>query len=174
MSDSVNPKKKTTRKAADKPEKKAAAKTVKKVTKKTTTKAAGEAKKPAAKRPSKRVEPTQAELTAKFVVEAARHMVDLHCTDVVILDVRGMSDLTNYIIIGSGTSDRQIRSVSNDVAKLAREYKLEKFGTDADQASNWVVTDLVEVMVHLFEVNTRAHYDLEMMWGDAPRIEYKR
>lgn len=125
-------------------------------------------------RPPRRQDDEQAQRTLAFVKEAARHLIDLHCTEVIIFDVRGKSELTDYIIIATGTSDRQIRSVSNDLAKLARDYDLQKFGTDADDAANWIVTDFVEVMAHLFEPATRAHYDLEMMWDDAPRIDYKR
>lgn len=127
---------------------------------------------PSAPRVLRRGDQEQAQRTAAFVVEAARHLVAMHCTDVIIFDVRGMSDVTDYIIIGSGTSERQIRSVSRELAKVARPYQLERFGSEADQGANWVVTDFVEVVVHLFEPAARAHYDLEMMWGDAPRIDY--
>lgn len=125
-------------------------------------------------RPARRSDTKQAKQTRDFVLEAARQLEDLHCTDVVIFDVRGISDLTDYILLASGTSDRQIRSVSREMATLAKNYDLERFGQDADGDANWIVTDFVEVVLHLFEPATRAHYDLEMMWGDAPRLEYKR
>ncbi len=125
--------------------------------------------------------PTPAPRTAErldavraFVIEAARLLSDSHCSDIVVFDVTELSDVTDFIIIASGTSDRQIRSVADDVTKLAKESDLEKFGRDEDGPSTWVVLDLIEAIVHLFEPNTRAHYDLEMMWGDAPRVEWKR
>lgn len=125
-------------------------------------------------RPDRRTDDAQANKTHRFVIQAARQLQDMHCTDVLVFDVRNLSDLTDYIIIATGTSDRQIRSVSHDLESLAREYDLQKFGHDIDEKANWVVTDYVEVMVHLFEPMARAHYDLEMMWNDAPRVDFSR
>lgn len=109
-----------------------------------------------------------------FAIEAARLVVGLHCEDVLIFDVRGLSPVTKYIVIASGTSDRQIKSVGGDVADLGAEHGFERYGSDRDGASTWMVVDLVEVMVHLFEPVARGHYDLEMMWGDAPQVQWRR
>ncbi len=108
-----------------------------------------------------------------FVIEAARLLHSLHCENVLVLDVRGRSDVTDYVLIASGTSQRQILSVVDDVRKLALEQGLSVFGRDADDAANWAILDLVDVIVHVFEPVTRAHYDLEMMWGDAPQVDWK-
>jgi len=113
-------------------------------------------------------------LVRGFIVEAAQLMDDLHCSDVRIYDVRGMSDITDYLVIGSGTSDRQISSVAKEVEVAGKKHDLYKFGADADGPSKWVVVDFVDFIVHLFEPETRAFYDLEMMWGDAPLMEWKR
>ena len=110
----------------------------------------------------------------QVAVEAARLVSDLRCEDVVIFDVRELSPVTKYIVIASGTSDRQIKSVGGDVAELGAEHGFPRYGSDRDGASTWMVVDLVEVMVHLFEPATRGHYDLEMMWGDAPQIKWRR
>lgn len=122
----------------------------------------------------KRLRAADADTIGAFIIDAARLMNDSHCSDVRIYDVRGLSDLTDYLIIASGTSDRQIRSVATHVEQLAKEQGFQRFGRDEDAPSKWVVIDLVDVVVHLFEPATRAYYDLEMMWGDAPRVEWKR
>ncbi|MEM8739171.1 MAG: ribosome silencing factor [Planctomycetota bacterium] len=114
------------------------------------------------------------ELAQQFAVEAARLVHDLRCEDVVVFDVRGLSQVTHFIVIATGTSDRQIKSVGGDVADLGVEHGFPRYGTDRDSASTWVVVDLVEVMVHLFEPATRGHYDLEMLWGDAPKVPWRR
>jgi ribosome-associated protein len=114
------------------------------------------------------------EKVRRFVIEAARVLTDLHCTDVIIFDVRTLSDLTDYILIASGTSDRQIKAVGGHVSDLAKQMQLHRFGSERDEATTWLVLDYVNVIVHLFEPATRAHYDLEMMWGDAPRVAWKR
>jgi ribosome-associated protein len=110
----------------------------------------------------------------RFAVDAARLLADRHCEDVVVFDVRGVSPVTQYLVIASGTSDRQIKSLGAEVGELAAEEGFDRYGSDRDAASRWVVVDLVEVMVHLFEPATRGHYDLEMMWGDAPKVPWRR
>jgi ribosome-associated protein len=109
-----------------------------------------------------------------FAVEAARLMGDLHCEDILVLDVRGISSVTDYLVIGSGTSDRQIRSIGGQVEDLAKSNGVARIGSEADGPARWVVLDFVDVIVHVFEPVTRAHYDLEMLWGDAPRVPWQR
>ncbi|MEM7680962.1 MAG: ribosome silencing factor [Planctomycetota bacterium] len=109
-----------------------------------------------------------------LAIDVARLIADDKCEDVVVFDTRGLSPVTNYVVLGTGQSDRQIRAVGGHVSELARERDFARFGTDEDQARTWVVLDFVDVMVHLFEPATRAHYDLEMLWGDAPRVSWRR
>jgi ribosome-associated protein len=109
-----------------------------------------------------------------FALEAARTCHDLHCEEVLVLDVRGLSQITDYILIASGTSDRQIRSVAHDLEKLGAEHGLKRFGSERDERTLWVVVDFVDVVVHLFEPATRGHYDLEMLWGDAVQVKWRR
>ncbi len=120
-------------------------------------------------RPSKDLDAARA-----FAIEAARLVADLRCEDILIFDVTGVSQVTNFIVIATGTSDRQIKSVGGEVADLGAEHGFHRYGTDRDGASTWCIVDLVEVMVHLFEPATRGHYDLEMMWGDAPQLKWRR
>ena len=115
-----------------------------------------------------------AEAMRSFVISAAQLMNDLHCQDIVVFDVRGLSQLTDYILIASGTSDRQMKAVGGEVADLAKQRGLERYGSERDDSTTWLVLDFVEVMVHLFEPTARAHYDLEMMWGDAQRVKWRR
>ncbi|MEX0885368.1 MAG: ribosome silencing factor [Phycisphaeraceae bacterium] len=109
-----------------------------------------------------------------FALDAARLAHDDHCQDILVLDVRGLSELMDFIVIATGTSDRQIKAVASHVTELAREQRIERFGADRDEAATWIAIDFIEVMVHLFEPNARAHYDLEMLWGDAERLNWQR
>jgi len=109
-----------------------------------------------------------------FAIESARLLADSHCEDIVIFDVSAMSPVTQFILIASGTSDRQIKSLAGHVSELGRETGFPRFGSERDELSTWLALDYVEVMVHLFEPATRAHYDLELMWGDAPRVSWHR
>jgi ribosome-associated protein len=109
-----------------------------------------------------------------FAIEAARLLADSHCDDVVIFDVSELSPVTRMVLIATGTSDRQIKSLIGHLTDLGKEMGFDRFGSERDDASTWMVADFVEVMVHLFEPGTRAHYDLEMLWGDAPRVSWHR
>lgn len=110
----------------------------------------------------------------QFAIAAAQLLSDYDCADIRVLDVRGVSPLTYYLVIASGTSDRQLRSLLKQVAGLGEQQGFERFGDDKDAAATWMVADFVEIMVHLFEPNTRDHYDLEMLWGDAPEVNWQR
>lgn len=112
--------------------------------------------------------------TRAFAVEAARMLADDKCDDIILLDVSGLSQLSDFIIIGSGTSDRQMRSTADDVAELGLKHGSPLFRSDIDERATWIIVDFVDVVAHIFEPNTRAHYDLEMLWADAPRVAWER
>jgi ribosome-associated protein len=110
----------------------------------------------------------------EFAVEAARLMADRHCEDVRLLDVRGLSHVCDYVLIGSGTSDQQMRSVARELESLGAEHENPSFRSNHDTAVTWVVVDFVDVVAHLFEPGQRAYYDLEGLWSDAPIVAWER
>ncbi|MDP7029315.1 MAG: ribosome silencing factor [Phycisphaerales bacterium] len=109
-----------------------------------------------------------------FAIEAARLAVDRHCTDVRIFDVRGRSQVCDYVVVASGTSDRQVRSVAGELEDVGQARKMHRLRTNADPASTWVVVDFVDVVVHLFEPSRRAYYDIDELWSNAPEVEFDR
>lgn len=109
-----------------------------------------------------------------FAIEAARLVRDDKCEDVTLLDVRELSQVSDFLIVASGTSDRQMHSVLRHIEELGKDRGMQSVRSNADDRSTWLLLDFVDLVVHLFEPNTRAHYDLEMLWGDAPRIEWER
>lgn len=111
---------------------------------------------------------------ADLAIESARIAADLHCENVVVLDVRELSHVTQYIVIGAGTSDRQMYSVAEDISEAGAEAGHPVFRSSHERSSNWMVIDFFDVIVHLFEPNTRAYYDLESLWIDAKRIKWRR
>lgn len=119
-------------------------------------------------------EPGGAGGAREFALGAARLCRDDHCEEVVLIDVREVSSVADYIIIGSGTSDRQMRSVLRHVEELGRSVGSPAVRTSSDERATWLIADFVDVVVHLFEPSTRSHYDLEMLWGDAPRVAWER
>ncbi len=107
----------------------------------------------------------------KFAVLAAQSLTDDKCTDVVVLDVGGISPVTGFIVIGSGTSARQMKSALETLEDVAIECGTSTFHISEDNDTIWLLADFVDVVVHLFEPNARAHYDLEGLWGEGESIE---
>ena len=109
-----------------------------------------------------------------FAISAARLMHDDKCEEVVVLDVRQLCQVSDYIVVGSGTSDRQMRAVASHLKQAGASQGYTPFRSDMDDAATWCLVDFVDVVAHVFEPNTRAHYDLEMLWGDAKRVPWER
>lgn len=112
-----------------------------------------------------------AEDARKFAIEAAQSLTDDKCTDVVVLEVDGRSPLTGFLVIGSGTSARQMRGALGSLEELAEECGTSVFHITEDDSATWLLADFVDVVVHLFEPNARAHYDLEGLWSMCDRVE---
>ncbi len=127
--------------------------------------------KPSPDRPHRQSDPQRARA---FAVEVARLLSDDKCEEVVVLDVQGLSTVTDLLVIATGTSGRQMASAVQHVEDLGERMGFAAFGKSADDASDWILCDFVDVVVHVFEPNVRAHYDLEMMWGDARNVDWSR
>ncbi|MEM6334087.1 MAG: ribosome silencing factor [Planctomycetota bacterium] len=110
----------------------------------------------------------------RFAIMAARELTDRKCENATVLDVRGLSQVCDFVVVATGTSDRQAKSAGHYVEDLGKALGFEKLASDADAQTKWVVVDFASVMVHVFEPATRAHYDLEMLWGDAVRVPWRR
>jgi len=89
----------------------------------------------------------------------------------VILDVRKLSSVTDYFVIVSGGSEPHLRAIAGEVAdKLHSEHQLRPRTVDGDAAATWQVLDYFDVIVHIMRNDVREKYDLESLWGDAPRV----
>jgi ribosome-associated protein len=110
----------------------------------------------------------------QLAVLAARTAADSRCTDVVVLDLGGISPVTDYFVIATGTSDRQLRSVADEIAGEARKVGHRPYHSAGRESAQWVLLDFVDVVVHLFDAEHRGYYDLELIWGDAPRVKWQR
>ncbi|MGD8786867.1 MAG: ribosome silencing factor [Phycisphaerales bacterium] len=167
-------KKKTTKKAVKKSKKKTVKKTVKKAAKKATKKTAKKTtKKKTAKKIAVKSKTPKKEISdpsKAFALEAAKIAAERNCTDIVVLDLSGKSPATDYFVIATGTSDRQMRSVANEICDIARKQKMQRFGRAGYEQARWILLDYVDVVIHLFDGEYRDYYDLELLWGDAKRL----
>ncbi len=95
--------------------------------------------------------------------------------NVVILDVRKLSSVTDYFVIASGSSEPHLRAIVDEItAKLRDEHDLRPRAVDGTTQTPWRVLDFFDVIVHVMRSDTRELYDLESLWGDAPRIRTKK
>ena len=97
-------------------------------------------------------------------------ILDKKGEDVTALDVRGLVSFADSFVIATGTSDRHVRTLADAVAERARGVGLKVGGREGYDDGRWVLIDLGDVVVHLFQREVRAQYDLERLWGDAPAL----
>ena len=101
---------------------------------------------------------------------AAEVAAGRHCRDIVVLDLRGKSPATDYFVIATGTSDRQMRTVADEICEAAKKQGLQRFGRAGYEQARWILLDFVDVVIHIFDKQYREYYDLELLWGDAKRL----
>lgn len=95
---------------------------------------------------------------------------DKKAHDIVILDVRKISSVTDYLVICSGTSEPHLKAIADEIGRRLRETGIRASHHDGYPQSRWVVMDYGDVMVHIFHPELREHYALEHLWGDARRV----
>lgn len=99
---------------------------------------------------------------------------DRKAEDIVVLDVRKLSSITDYFVIASALSDPHLRAVAEEVeVRLKAESDLPALAVDGTAPAGWVVLDYFDVMVHVMRKDVRDHYDLEGLWNDAPRVRMR-
>ncbi|MBI3415283.1 MAG: ribosome silencing factor [Verrucomicrobia bacterium] len=95
--------------------------------------------------------------------------------NVVILDVRKISDITDYLVIATGTSEPHLRAIRDEVAdRLREDHDSSPRAEDGSIHTAWVVLDYFDVIVHVMRAEEREKYDLESLWGDAPRVKPRK
>lgn len=95
--------------------------------------------------------------------------------DIVILDVRELSSVTDYFVLASGTSEPHLRAIVDEITdKLRDEHNVRPRAIDGTLQAAWVVLDFFDVIVHVMRQDVRERYDLETLWGDAPRVRTRK
>ena len=101
---------------------------------------------------------------------AAQIAIDTKAQDVVLLDLRGVTDMTDFFIIASGTSDTHVRSIGEHVLADMKREGSPAHHVEGLEKGRWVLLDFVDFVVHIFHPTLRSFYQLERLWGDAERI----
>lgn len=105
---------------------------------------------------------------------SARIADDKKAENVIVYDVRGVSDVTDYFVVATAFSRAQIRAVIESIKKELKEFDVRKMGQEGNEAGNWVLIDFSDCVIHVFSPELREYYSLESLWGDAPKLNPAR
>lgn len=109
----------------------------------------------------------------ELAIAAARTAIDNRGQDVQVLDTRGQTALFDYFVIATGASRRQLHAISDEIDhKLERDLHDRRIGAEGYDESRWIVLDYGNIVIHLFDEDTRKYYRLEELWADSPRVSF--
>ncbi len=104
-------------------------------------------------------------------VRIAKAAVDLKAENLVALDVRELTSFADVFILATGGSDRHVRAIADAVEEVVEELGERPLGIEGYDEGRWILLDLGDVIVHVFQSEVREHYDLERLWSEAPRLD---
>ena len=120
-------------------------------------------------------EPTAPGLAAsERAALCARVAADHKARDITVLDMRGVTPLYDFLVLATGGSRRQIHTLAEEIDAALHAEGDARLGIEGYEASKWVVQDYGDVVVHVFDADTRAYYGLEDLWADAVRVDWER
>lgn len=109
--------------------------------------------------------------TQNIVRTAAEAAIEMKATELTILDVRGRTSFADWFVLCNGTNPRQLKAIAERIAHACRtENDLTPVSIEGGGTDKWVLVDLGDVIVHVFDQHMRGHYDLDGLWIDAPRV----
>ena len=111
---------------------------------------------------------------ADLVLEAASAASSKKAERIVILDVSDQLVITDYFLICSGNTDRQVRTIADEVERhLLQTHRAKPFRREGEREGRWILLDYVDFVVHVFQTADRDYYDLERLWSDAPVVPFQ-
>jgi len=115
-------------------------------------------------------------MDSKKLAELCRDFADnKKAENIVVLDVRDLSSVTDYFVIASGTSEPHLRAIVEEIIDQLRDHHdLRPFRRDGSVQGAWVVLDYFDVIVHIMRTDVRERYNLENLWGDAARLKPRK
>ena len=115
-------------------------------------------------RRGKAVSVRETERTARLLQAITAALEDMKAVNVKVIDVRGLTDVADTLIVASGTSDRHVRSIAERVIEQAKTSGMRPLGTEGEREGEWVLVDLQDIVVHVMLPRVREFYALERLW----------
>ncbi len=125
--------------------------------------------KPARRRPQRRTDLPSAELAGRL----ARLATERRAQDVLILDLRGISGACDYFVLATGLSEPHLTGLADHLEEALAAEGIRPWHVEGRQNRKWILLDFIDVVVHLFQTETREYYRLENLWSEAPRREVR-
>lgn len=115
-------------------------------------------------------------MDSKKLAQLCRQLADnKKAEDLLVLEVKEISSITDYFVLASGSSEPHLRAISEEITNTLKEdYDIEPRAVDGNLQTGWLVVDFFDVIVHVMRKDVRERYDLESLWGDAPRVKTPR
>ncbi len=108
----------------------------------------------------------------QIAIGAAQFLHDQRAERIMVLNVRDMIQISSYFVLASGRSPRQVRTLGDGVERFLKPNHLPRLGAHGRDDCRWYCLDHGEIVLHLFDAESREYYDLENLWAGAPRIEF--
>jgi len=108
--------------------------------------------------------------TSDLLQVAVSAAEERRASDIVVLDLRGLSMVTDYFIVCSGSSDTNVKAIADSVEAKLKEAGQRPFGIEGRQEGSWVLMDYVDFVIHVFQIEKRMAFALEDLWKDAKRV----
>jgi len=102
-----------------------------------------------------------------------QHIIDKKGENIVVLDLRKVTSITDYFVICSGTVDQHIKAIKDNIIEKLEEEGIKYWHVEGEQALSWILIDYVDVVVHIFHSITREYYKIEKLWADAKMEKIK-
>jgi ribosome-associated protein len=109
----------------------------------------------------------------QMAIETAHALDAKQAKDIRIFDVRGVSGVTDFYVVGTGTSSPHLKALISETQRCMKEHNVSSYRTSGDSASGWVIVDYVTAVVHVFSPEAREYYNIERLWATAKELPFR-
>lgn len=109
----------------------------------------------------------------EVAIQSALIASEKKAEDIIIFRISDLTFIADYFVVCSGSNERQLQAIADEIRKEMKGSGVRLLGIEGYTDAKWILMDLGDVIIHIFDTKTRAFYDLELLWGDAPRLPWE-